>query len=824
MSSTTSSPTTTGAETPLATGQYNTRKGSTVDAHVAPEPMGFLRLDTGEVIFVPAADSALVNNEFDRWNRLMHEQLLANQVLSLADERLNEIAIAKGRNPRSVPADVEAEARKCQGWAIQWREEATEAVRKELQRLDKLDGAGKKLIELVPLVEKAGDKPYMVKKDDKNGQWQRDKLDLKQAWSISGAAGLRSHFKQLDRYSGVGPLRVMGSDKLKANWPKFKDAKSTKWAEVYKKDERTGKRVIDRKKMRTYLGEQVQKVKLSSSDFVKLEISNVGTLGPEALANWNERAHTSKEGVLKYGDTQIADIDFSAEAAAMRYYSGGSLKAEIAPLQGNVCFKAEGSAEVAFAEGKMDGHLYLPSKAGLMLYYLDLEQFAEMSAGKAVDTARYDMGAIRLVVGAELKGLLGVSLAGEVSIGVAMKDVEATDVDGGKKPGRMPAVRGSRKKPKRTQAADVTGKGSEWKNTAGLSADVQFFAGVKGGLELKGALEWRNPHSADKKFEILASVAPELQGMAGLAGELKLAVEYVDGIFRVTAHAGLCFGLGAEGTVTLAVGAKQLASFLSWIYYSLLHVQFKNLKYISIEAFSALKQLGYLLVCEAEAVEKYFGTKLQRLGELCDDIDEAFSKARACLALADRIIANPTQVRFSTPESKGMLIYQLTRHSAANWAQDGYGLLDDYLPRQRQAVLQVLEQTTLKADLKNVIQHIGPRGEKGDLRERVRKLEEFFAVEGPRGMDVPGTRTRYEKDFERMQRIRGIDPAAFRREVAMNGDFTGWYEDTYAALREDHTRGFPAEANSSLAYALQEQSRDHPLFASVDGGFYDTTA
>lgn len=56
----------------------------------------------------------------------------------------------------------------------------------------------------------------------------------------------------------------------------------------------------------------------------------------------------------------------------------------------------------------------------------------------------------------------------------------------------------------------------------------------------------------------------------------------------------------------------------------------------------------------------------------------------------------------------------------------------------------------------------------------------------------------------------------------MNGDFTGRYGDTHAALREDHTRGFPAEANTSLAYVLQEQSRDHPLFASVDGGFYAT--
>ncbi|MCX9158620.1 hypothetical protein OPU71_21105 [Niveibacterium sp. 24ML] len=66
------------------------------------------------------------------------------------------------------------------------------------------------------------------------------------------------------------------------------------------------------------------------------------------------------------------------------------------------------------------------------------------------------------------------------------------------------------------------------------------------------------------------------------------------------------------------------------------------------------------------------------------------------------------------------------------------------------------------------------------------------------------------------------EPVVLGRDVAINGNFPGWYEDTYAAQRKDHTRGFPAEANTSLAYALQEQSRDHPPFASVDGGFYAT--
>lgn len=786
--------------------------------------MAYLRLDTGEVIGVPAGDVAELHKEFDIWNRLMHEQLLANEVLALVDERMNAIALAKGTSPNSVSPSIEQDAREAQKSALEWREKATEAVRKELQRLDKLDGSGKKLIELVPLMEKAGDKPWQAKKNDANGQWKRDGLDLKKAWGFKSGVGLRDHFLQEERYRGLGPLRYASTEKLKASWPKFKDAKSTKWADVYKKDPATGRRNIDKTKMREYLGEQVQGLKLKSSDFVKLEISSTGTLGPEALANWNSRTHYAAEGSVKAGNIQIADIDFSAEAAAMRYYSGGSLSAELAPLKGNLCFKAEGRAEVAFAEGKMDGHLYLPSKAGVMLCVLDLEQINDAAHGKNINTGRYDLGAVRLKIGAELKGLLGVSLSGEVSIGVEMKDVEASDVDGKKIRGRAPAARGSRRKSRRASSADVTGKGDEWKNTAGLSADVQFFAGVKGGLQLQGGLEWRNPHSKTKDFENLASITPEVQGVAGISGEAKLAVEYVDGIFRITAHAGLCFGIGAEGTVSLAIGAKQLASFIYWMYYNLSNAKFKSLEFISSEAFRALRSIGYLIVCEGTEISRKFKTTIDSIDKQIKTFEKSFAQAEACSKLAQNILKNRESVRFSPPESKGMLIYQLTRHSAANWANEGFGLLDDYLPLQRRAVLAVLEQTQLKSDLKNVIQHIHREGLKGDFQANLAALNRFFAVEGPRGLDIPGTRTTYEKQFDQILRERGSAPAAFEREVAMNGDFQGWFDDKLANLREDPARGYPAVENTSIAYALQDKTNDHPLFASSENGFYNNLA
>lgn len=820
----------------LGNGTPNTTPGSQVKVKVPTAPMAYLRLDTGEVYAVPEADDVALNNEFDKWARLIHEQLLANEVLALADERLMLMANEKAKNKWAVPEYMEKDALRMQKLAVQWREEATEAVRKEMQALDKLGSSGKKLIEMMPLMEKPGDKPYALDAGKDNGQWKRNGLDLRKSWGFKTAAGLKDHFKQEARYMGVGPLRYMPSNKLKASWPRLKDAKAggTKWADVYKPDAQ-GKHKVDRSKLKRYLGEQVEQAKLKSTDFIKLEINHTSTLGPEALEKWNANAHASGEGQLVWGDAQLGDVDFSAEAAAMRFYSGAGLSGELAPLKGNVSIKAEGSVEVAFAEGKVGGNLYLPSKEGVMLYYLDLEQLLQASQGKSVDTGKYDLGAIRLACSAELKGVVGVSLAGEVSIGVEMKDIEAQDVDGKTKQGKMPRLSGSRKKIKRRKSADVTGTADDWKNTAGLAAEVNFFAGAKGGLGISGAVQWRNPHTADKKFEVFASIAPQVQGQLGLAGSAKLSIDYVDGIFRITAHAGICVGVGAEGTLSLAVGAKQLASFVYWMYYNLLNAGFRSLVFIVDRAFDALKYLGYLMVVEGQELASYFGQVERSLTKAVDDFGIKLQKESNNLALARRVLTNPERVRFTTPESKGMLIYQLTRFGAVSWGLDGGGLGNAYLPTQRKAVLAVLRQATIANDLKNVIEHIHPQGVKASpesLNQNLAELKSFFAAEGPGGLNFPGTRTEYEKEFQGMVRksfdpdFIAMGPAGQVDQLAMNGDFAAWYDAVLPSLMVEPVRGQMALASSDPGYALLRDGpqRDHPLYASAGGGFYSDVA
>jgi hypothetical protein len=237
-----------------------------------------------------------------------------------------------------------------------------------------------------------------------------------------------------------------------------------------------------------------------------------------------------------------------------------------------------------------------------------------------------------------------------------------------------------------------------------------------------------------------------------------------------------------------------------------------------------------LMVAQGREVGAFFGRQLEQLQDIVDDFDRKFAKADECIRLAQRVIANSDAVRFTAPESKGMLIYQLTRFGAVSWAIDGAGWGNDYLPTQRKAVLAVLRQAHIVNDLKNVIQHIGSRGAKADLQTNLGELRRFFAAQGPGGLDVSGTRTLYQDQYQNL--VRSFDPhfiasgpAAPADMLAMNGDFDAWYDTVLASLMDEPVRGQMAIASSDPGYALLRDGgqQDHPLFASTAGGFYNGT-
>ncbi|GAA5783981.1 hypothetical protein [Chitiniphilus shinanonensis] len=776
---------------PIKDGATNPRPDSVV-ATQAEQVLLFLRPETGEVIGVPPQDSAELRLHYHRWSELIRDYHNANALLFDCENRLQILSAAKA-NKETIPPGIEEEAQKWWDVAVKWRDETNEKLREEMKPLASTAGSGKKLVELIPLMSKEGDKPYAT--TTKNEGPKIDGTKAKQSWGFASGAGLKDHYK----YPKDLPEKLVyvRSDRLKEGWPKFKDAETVKWADVYKKDA-NGKRKLDETKLKQYVREQGKKIQLRSSDFVKLDFQKSDSILGDWGRKWNADHTVKHTASTTVGGVQVADIDLTAQAALMRYMYGGSVSGTFDPFKAGVAFKAEGKAEIALAEAKASADLYLPARDGILMCLYDLRG------------TEFPLGAIRLQVSAALSGVVGASVAAEVSLSVEMKDKELPKVKG--KPGG--------RRNGRAKKMDVGSAAST--DVGGVTAELNAFAGAKADIELKGALQWRNPETQDKDFKDLASVAPSVGGMAGIGASAKFVAQYEDGLFRIQAHASLCVGLGAEGTISLEVNPLQVGSFVLWFNYQLYHANYSNVKIIGETAFDAMRDMSFLAIQAGQEISNYIGRTQRELSTQIVQISAALARAQARQRLAERILATPFALKYSSPETRGMLIYQLSRHGAADAAVTGGGVGDSYLATQRRAILHVLRQAQTKAGIDNIIQHIDRQGAKGDFDRRLASLKDFFKLEMVGNVDVPFIESHYDDQFrEHYESLPGKGLGDGKLAQA-GGDFGGWYDTLHASLKDEPTRGLPMVPNDSVQYAMQRQWQDdHPLYAARgDDAYY----
>ncbi|PHV13376.1 hypothetical protein [Chitinimonas sp. BJB300] len=88
----------------------------------------------------------------------MADYQAANKAVFECDARMEKIAQAIA-SKKPVPNNLIKETEQVLTWALEWQEEANAAIKTELKPLSKLGDSGNKLIELIPLMSKAGDKP-----------------------------------------------------------------------------------------------------------------------------------------------------------------------------------------------------------------------------------------------------------------------------------------------------------------------------------------------------------------------------------------------------------------------------------------------------------------------------------------------------------------------------------------------------------------------------------------------------------------------------------------------------------------------------------------
>jgi hypothetical protein len=751
----------------------NRVQNSKVEAHGQCPPLLFFQPETGEVIAVPEQESVKLIAEIGRWNSLVATLHDANAQVQFFEAQLAELY----DQPRMrAPGEKEAVEK---NWeiAVEWQEEVLDACRNQITSLDKIGSSGKRLVELIPIPTSSGNS--QTKTENKPGDLKGGKYskELKGSWAKGDK---RVASKDWIR-PPMGSLVYVASDKIESHWVKIKDPKKMKWTEVVAKDA-NGKRKIDNAKLKEYATESIKKVKLQSKDFIKLEVNVDDSLGAWATA-WNHDTANqfSKKGKLAAGPI-TGDIELNAGAQFMRYMYGGSLNASFQPFKGDVSFRAEGQAEIALAEAKAGAAIYFPCKDGWMW------TLPASLADKGAKQKDIDLGAVRLMASLELKGVVGASIAAEVSLGIEVKE------------GQLPLAKGKRT-PKRgkRRAKNVQVFGPEDKLVvAGVDAGLNAFAGAKADAEVKGAIQWRNPDDQKKSFEAFAEVAPTLGGLAGVGAGGKLTIQYTSGIFKAHADASICIGLGAEGKIGFEANIKLLAKFIKWFFYQLYHANFQRLEYVEKTAFEAARDLAFIAINTGDAIEKQFGLFEDDLRDFVRAIDTALAKAEARQQLAARVLSDPEALRYAPPETKGMLIYQLSRHDGVDWAKSGFGLGDNFLGAQKEAIRRILGWSHTRSDCNNVIQHMSAKGTKGDFVDNYVHIRRFLSSEAPRDFNLPGIDSRHGKEFD------------------------NWYKRLTANLKLEPTRGHPVVRNDSPTYALQRDGLgDHPLFASTGSrGFY----
>jgi len=736
--------------TPDGTGTTNTQPDSLVHVPHDPEPLLYFRPETGEFILVPAEDVSGVQSECN----LLHDRLdKFHQANEKIDAALKAFAADQQKN---LPDSRDVNAHKTAvDDALDQREKAHKALKKELEPLSKLDSKDLTMVELIP-IHIDGDGKKAVK---------------------------------FAKYK----LHYVRSNKIKASWHKFgpaafedmkgrKEEKETGAKSFIKKDA-NGKYKINVDKLKegvlisnnSSIKSQLYEKTKVSSEIVEKHVT--GTLFAWA-EEWNkdlsysagaeepaERAEGEKPQEKKEKQTAFSNnVSIEAKAQLMRYLAGAGLDTEWQPQKGRVAVKASAQAEFAIAEGKVSGSFFYPDIAGWM-WALDGDN------GKP-----YPLGAVRFKCELGLSGMVGASMVAQLGVVVDYRDEKRKDLGLYGAAVDNPAVK--------QREIKVGGKPVD----PSANADLDVFAGARADLSLEGALEWMEPGKTGPsgKYKPFAKVGDTVTAMAGAGLTCMLDVSYAAGRFRIKAKAGLCLGVGAKGDIEVSVDALRIAEFVKWFFYQLYHANFQRLKFVDEVAFDAFTHIQVMVIQGYQNLADTVGQEVLQINQAFSDLVAEYEKEAARVELMNRVLSNPWMLQYATPEAKGMMIYQLTRHW---YATDGVDVANHtygrWYGRRKDAVKQILKWSHTRHDLDNVVQHIDPQGGTGNTVRRRADLRRFLA------MSLTAA------------------PASDAKEI------DDYYDSLTAMLKVDPTPGYAVAQVDSHDYAFQAAAGTHPFYLNM---------
>ena len=318
--------------------------------------------------------------------------------------------------------------------------------------------------------------------------------------------------------------------------------------------------------------------------------------------------------------------------------------------------------------------------------------------------------------------------------------------------------------------------------------------------EFTGQVEWKSPETDE--FAPFAKIAPALMGQAGLGAEATLKISYAAGKFRIVAKAGFCFGLGAKGKLVLEVDAGLIWEFAQWVAYQLKNINYKRLEFIDDEAFEALSNMLALAVELGDDLQEHMLDRARDIRDLAAatwrDITSELEAENKRTQLADRISSNPDILKYTSPDTKGQLIYQLIQFGIADRfdpRNDKWNPLDlaswkhGAMSARKIAVMRIFTWVQSQAEFDNVMQRVIPTiGDPIISKEEGKEQVQAFLDVGE--INIPVISWFYT-------------------------DFDGSLERFYQQLRPKASSGTPIVRNDMTDYLAQHDTAsgfDRPCF------------
>lgn len=383
----------------------------------------------------------------------------------------------------------------------------------------------------------------------------------------------------------------------------------------------------------------------------------MGTSATAFLERTQQQVATGLLGASKLRpDDPHRNIDLKSEAQFMRWSAGAGAAAVFMPCQGSLHdprdrtwqqklqragksaqFSVKANAEASFAvgEAKIETSAYIPHAAGWHL--------APDLAGQA-----FDLGYFRLRADLKLYAMAGASVALEADV--------ALMVNGDRQ--------GLVGRPARNGLATAK---------VGAKAGVQVFAGLKEGVDLKGAVQWLNPegfvdmkspkkvdpNKAIAEYVDVASVSCGASLIQGLAATLGFECDYRGGKFVIAAKAGVCLGMGGSGNVAGEVGLGQIGQFFLCVAHQLKQVGYKKMPQLMGQiTFEIYNKIFYMVVTEGKNFEDFVGVRIDKLLRDYENSLQSFKNKRDdfIMELYKRMLPRWGSYAYMPPESRSVII------------------------------------------------------------------------------------------------------------------------------------------------------------------------